>query len=273
MNDPNRLEFTLVVGVDGLHLEQLRLTWPTWKRHKPSTVLGSPMIVFYDSRQVDPSFVREVVDHPNLSVVPWPFRGLLEWKRLENEVADKFNDPHRAMMLSGFVYVPAICVRTRYWLKLDTDVVATGMDDWIDPRWFEGDPAIVSHRWSFTKPADQMLRMDRWVEENRERMPPEIAGSPPLNLVPNPGSDRVGHKRIISWCAFFDTAWTKKMAELTHVRDGYFQLPVPSQDGFLWYMARRGGRKIVRADMKSRGFSHWNTWESIARSAREALER
>lgn len=268
------IRFTTVVGVDRYHLRQLELVWPTWKRYKPS-LLQQPMIVFYDRRSTSESQIRAVVDHPNLRTVPWP-RGGIDWDRKKGGPKDKFQDPHRAMMLSGFVYVPAMFVETPYWLKLDTDVVATGMDDWIDPTWFEGDPAIVSHRWGFTKPADQMLQMDRWVEENRENLPSEIVCSQPLNLVPQPGWERLRHKRIISWCGFFDTRWTRQMAAATRQSslgtiDGLYRLPISSQDGYLWYMATRVGRKVVRADMKSRGFSHWHTWKNIEQHAKEAM--
>lgn len=264
-------DYSTVVGVDQYHFWQLAMTWPTWKRHKPS-LLKQPMVVFCNSSE--PFFhrkVKQMIDHPDLRTIEWPISGL-DWDRQEGKRGDKFSIPHRAMMLSGFVYVPAAFVQTSHWLKLDTDVVATGMDDWIDPAWFDGCPAIVSHRWTFTRPADQMLKMDQWVEKNRERMPPEIARSEPLNLVPRPGWDRVGHKRIISWCGFFDTTWTRSTAMLTRQTDGTFRLPIPSQDGFLFYMAARGGKKVVRANMKSRGWQHWSTWDNIEKHAREAMK-
>lgn len=262
-------DYSLVVGVDHYHLRQLELVWPTWKRHKPS-LPHRPMVVFYDRDSTSEKQIRTVVDHSNLRIVPWP-RGV-DWDREKGQQRDKFQNPHRAMMLSGFVYVPAMFVETPYWLKLDTDVVATSMDDWIGPAWFEGDPVIVSHRWSFTKPADQMLQMDRWVEENQERVPSEVACSQPLNLIPRPGWDRLSHKRIISWCGFFNTDWTRQMAGSTYSSNGLYQLPISSQDGYLWYMATRGGRKVVRTDMKSRGWQHWSTWKNVVQHVKEAMK-
>ena len=270
MNTP---EYTLVVGVDAFHLRQLGLSWPTWKRHKPS-LLGKPMVVFYDKSSTNNEQVKLVIDHPNLRTVPWPLCDI-EWDRekgKKGEKGDKFQDPHRAMMLSGFVYVPAAFVSTPYWLKLDTDVVATDMDDWIDSSWFNGDPAIIAHRWSFTKPADQMLKLDRWVEENPDSMPKEFANKKPLNLVPNLGWDRLSHPRIISWCGLFDTIWTHRMAMTSQLSNGVFQLPVSSQDGFLWFMATRGGRQIIRANMKARGWQHWSTWSNVKKHAEEAMK-
>ena len=120
-------DYSLVVGVDAYHLRQLALVWPTWKKHKPS-LLAQPMIIFFDRQQTKDASIRAVVDHPDLRIVPWPLKGL-EWDREKGEEKNKFRDPHRAMMLSGFVYVPALFSDTPYWLKLDTDVVATGTDD------------------------------------------------------------------------------------------------------------------------------------------------
>ena len=263
-------DYTTVVGVDAYHLRQLGLSWPTWKKHKPS-LLKRPMVVFYDKSSTTSKQVKSVVDHPNLKLTPWPLPGM-EWNREPGEKGDKFHDPHRAMMLSGFVYVPAAIVTTPYWLKLDTDVVAVGMDDWIDPTWFDHDPAIVAHRWSFTKPADQMLKLDHWVEENPDSMPKEFADTKPLDLVPKLGWDRLSHPRIISWCGLFDTIWTHKMAMASQLSNGIFQLPVSSQDGYLWYMATRGGRQVIRANMKSRGWQHWSTWGNVKKHAEEAMK-
>ena len=263
-------DFTLVVGVDARHLRQLELVWRTWKRHKPS-LLQNQMIVFHETTSTSVEEVRAIVDHPCLQVVPWPMEGV-DWNREGGEQGDKFSDPHRAMMLSGFVYVPAAFVKTPYWLKLDTDVVATGIDDWVDSDWFRSGPAIISHCWSYTKPANQMILMDRWVSKNQDRMPPEIGCSRPLELVPKAGWSRVNHKRIISWCGFFDTAWTKQMAILARQDDGVYKLPVPSQDGYLWYMATRCGRNVVRPNMKRQGFQHWSAWRNILFHSEEAMQ-
>jgi len=263
-------EYTLVVGVDHYHLEQLALTWPTWKKCKPS-LLDVPMIVFFDYKQVSSERVQRVVDHPNLQTIPWPIRGLQYVGKRKD--SSKWNNAQRSMMISGFVYIPALFVKTNYWLKLDTDVVATGQNDWIDPKWFDNNPAIVAHRWSFTKPADQLVRLDQWVEKNVTNIPMTITTKDPLNIVPELGSERVGHKRIISWCGFFDTFWTYLMAKTTEVRPGKFRMPVPSQDGFLWYMATRQGREVLRVNMKQLGWEHWSAQSNVERRSREVMEQ
>jgi len=255
------IDYTLVVGVDHKHLRQLEMTFPTWIRHKPS-LLEQPMLVFFDRTLVTGRDVRSAIDHPRLSVVGWP----REAQVYERQSDDRFGDPQRYKMLSGFVHVPARYVRTPYWLKLDTDVVAVGCDDWIDPKWFEGGPAIVSHPWGFTKPGDQMIKLDEWANKISQ-----LKDHPPLNLVPEPGSNRVGHKRIISWCGFFHTGFTFLAAQCADLWAGSGKLPVPSQDGYLWYIAKRMGYGIERVSMKARGWEHWSTEANIRKAVERAM--
>ena len=251
-------DYTLVVGVDKKHLEQLRYTWPTWRRHKPS-LLKVPMVVFYDWNQLMEWEVREVVDHPRLTLVAWQV-CVKNYRR--NGEQTKWNNPQRCKMLAGFVHVPPVTVITRYWLKLDTDTVATGVDDWIDPGWFDDNPAIISQPWGFTKPPDQMLKLDGWVERCAKDLP-MLSRCAPLDLRPNEGSSRVRHHRIISWCAFFHTRFTARAAGWAAKTMGAGMLPVPSQDGFLFYVAKRLGLGIVRTSMKKRGWHHWSTMINI----------
>jgi len=253
------VDYTLVVGVDQRHLRQLSWTWPTWEKHKPS-LLKHPMIVFRDRDEVEESEVRGVVNHPDLTVVDWPPYGVA----YEGTGEDKWHSAQRHKMLSGFIYVPTAYVDTNYWLKLDTDVVATGNDDWIDESWFEGWPVIVAHPWSFTKPPDQMLKLDEWA---RGLPFPE----PPLNLTPLPGWSRVKHQRVISWCGFFLMGHTVNCAQLAAMTCGDCKLPVPSQDGFLWYVAKRAGKGIVRPNMKLLGWQHWSNDGNVQKHAAVSL--
>jgi len=259
-------DYTLVIGVDQSHLQQLTWTWPTWRKHKPS-ILKHPMIVFRDWQQVTEEQVKAVVDHPNLRVYSWP-PVKMEYERVGE---DRFGDPQRHKMLSGFIYVAAAFVRTPYWLKLDTDVVATGRDDWIDPNWFTDEPAIVSHPWAFTRPPDQMLKLDAWVEANKNKMP-VLSSLPPLDMRPIPGKDRLDHKRIISWCAFFNTRFTTICRDVARSACGNLKLPIPSQDGFCWYVAARMGLGVQRHQMKKRGWQHWHTSWNIRTHAEEAMK-
>jgi hypothetical protein len=173
-------------------------------------------------------------------------------------------------MLTGFVYGASLRVQTPYWLKVDTDAVANGMPDWINPDWFKDDPAIVSHPWAFTKPPDQLIQLDRWVDDHPQMLH-RLHDKPSLNLHPKPGSDRVGHKRIISWCAFFDTSFTKFCVEWARNTCGWGHMPVPSQDGFMWYCAKRLELPIIRTQMKKRGWEQWMTRANIMAASRRAM--
>lgn len=257
------MDCTLVVGVDSHHLHQLGWSWPTWKKNKPS-LLKMPMLVFRDHTQVSEQDVLDVVDHPDLSVVEWPPPGVVYVGG-----NDKWTNPQRYKMLSGFVHVPPSHVRTDFWLKLDTDVVAIGCDDWIERDWFSGHPAIVCQPWGFTKPADQMLRLDEWAERNKGGASFQL---PPLKLAPQEGSDRVCHKRIISWCGFFRTSFTAVASQFAERTCGRGLLPVPSQDGYLWYAATRLGYEVKRVRMKGLGWEHWSTMHNVVLASKRAVE-
>ena len=261
--------FTTVVGVDGKHLNQLSFSWPTWKRHKPA-LLKRPMLIFHDYRQVLESQVRKVVDHPNLKVVPWP-NPLFQDEEFKGNDSDKWTNRQRNRMLCGFIHIPAQFVETPYWLKLDTDVVAVGRDNWINPEWFAKQPVIVAHPWKFTKPPDQMLWLDDWVRQNADHLP-FLAGTNPLNLFPKKGSQRLGHRRIISWCGFFGTNFTRVCAAAASVTCQPNHLPVPSQDGFSWYMATRLGQLVQPVNLKCRGWQHWGTQANVEKYSALAME-
>ena len=261
------IDCTLVLGLDAKHLDQFRMVLETWWRHKPS-LWRIPWVIFYDREQVEKRQVELVVHHGTMEAVPWPPKNV-EYKRTEE---GKWGDPQRYKMLAGFVHIPAAVVKTKYWLKVDVDTVATGMDDWIDGEWFKDNSAIVSHPWGYTKPADQMVKLDQWVDENKERMQ-VLAKEPPLELFPKPESGLLQHKRIISWCSFWRTAFTRICSYWANITCGNGKLPVPSQDGFLWYCAERMKLGIVRPDMKDRGWAHLSTTRGIQGAVREAMSR
>jgi len=256
-------DYTIVCGVDQKHLRQLSWVWPTWRKHKPS-LLEHPMVVFYDKTQLTAAQIQTYIDHPHLWCFPWPFDGI----SYEGIGDSKWSNPQRYKMLAGFVHVPPLTVRTPYWLKIDTDVVAIGVDDWIDPKWFEGVPSIISHKWSFTKPGDQMMLLDRWVEKWGL-----LKNTFALNMEPKPGSARLSHPRIISRVGFFQTKFTSMCSDIASKCCGIHQLPVPSQDGYMWYMAKRLGHEIKRVHLKDqRGWQHWSTEGNIFKHAVKAMD-
>ena len=256
-------DYTVVLGVDASHIIHLKTVFPNWLEKKPSTFKDKLVVVFYDGHGYDDCpYFNDLLDivsiHRQTLLMPWPHRGV----KYESDPTSRFGRAQRYKMLSGFVHVPAAVVETEYWLKLDLDVVATGNDRWIDERWFDGNPAIVSSPWSYTKPANQMLKLDQWVDVNKDYLP-EMHGRPPLNLRPRPGSDLVKHPRIISWCSFFQTSFTKLCSTSAEATCGTGKLPAPSQDGFMWYVARRLGLGIVTTRMKAFGWSHCSGLSSV----------
>ena len=255
--------YTLVIAVDRRHLQQLAVTWPTWVRHKPEFD-RVPLLVIYDHQQVAPHEIAEIVKRDAV-YIPWP-PARTEYP----QGSSKWDDHQRYKMLASFIHIPGRCVETKYWLKLDVDTVATGHPHWIDDSWFDDRPAIVAQAWHYTKPADQMLRLDQWVTEHADKLP-AWAGRPPLNLVPKEGSSLVKHKRIISWCGFFETGFTLLCSIAAEQTCGYGHLPVPSQDGFMFYCATRLGLPVRRIDAKSLGFEHWTTFENISKATHRAL--
>ena len=262
-------DYTLVLGLDRKHLDQLRLVWPTWQKHKPTT-LKHPIVIFYDRYEIMPDEIERVVGDVDLTLVDWPPFGVL----YSGDNNSKWYHPQRSKMLSGFVHTAASHVKTQYWLKLDTDVVAIGQDDWVPQELSIGLPAIVAHPWSFTKPPDQIQILDRWVYDNRDILPDYIQSYGTVTSQigePKEGSSRIGHKRIISWCAFFNTRFTRDIARWAEDISGNGKLPVPSQDGYMWYMAKRLQKDIVRTSMKERGWEHWCTDKNIRRAAERAL--
>lgn len=255
------MDYSLVVGLDAKHNEQLKWTLPTWIQHKPS-LLKVPLIAFYDRTEVSAADLRWLLDFPQVILQPWPLAEV----NYPGDPNSKFSHPQRVKMLSGFVHVPALLVETDYWLKLDTDTVAVGMDDWIDEKWFVDNPAIVSHRWTFTKPPDQMIRLDNWCSHLGL-----LKNYEPLNLVPEEGSERLGHRRIISWCGFFNSRFSRFCSSLANHCQAPWKMPVESQDGYHWYVAKRMGREIIRTNMKGCGWEHWSTMRNVKKAAKEAM--
>jgi hypothetical protein len=172
----------------------------------------------------------------------------------------------REKMLNGFVFGPASSVRTPWYLKLDTDSAAVAHGDWLQMQWFvpsdDGKPPVfVTSPWSYTKPADAIERLDAWAESV-----PGLSEFPALNLHPQPGSQLLAHKRIISWCFFGLTQWTTVMASYCAGR-----LPTGSQDTFLWYCAARRGEFFRTVRMSKFGWKHIASTRRLRAACNAAL--
>jgi hypothetical protein len=265
------VDYTVVIGVDAKHLKQLSWTLPTWARHKPS-LFDRPWIVFYDREDVKikedlvPETISLLPASPkgNITYVAWPPDPVV-W---EGDDQSKWTSKQRHKMLAGHVHVPARFVETPWWLKLDTDAIASGEDDWIRDEWFENDPVFVGSPWGYTKPADQIVELDRWAEKTK---PICLEGTESLNLVPKLGHETIRIRRAVSWCAFFNTEFGCTCSAAAEDTVGRHKLPVPSQDGYLWYMATRMGLGINKVQMKRHGWQVRNTQRGILECVKEAM--
>lgn len=230
-------DITLVLGVDAKHLEELRLVWPGWMQHKPE-LREMPCVVFYDKAEVKEEELAFLSDHPDVRWVPW---------ELPNARSQ------REKMLTGFIHISAREVKTTWYLKIDTDVIATGPGQWIKEEWFEADdqgevPVFIASPWGYSKPRYVMDLLDDWADHV-----PELAERPRLNLPYSSRSNKVRHARIISWLFFGLTQWTREMTALAG-KDG--RLPFPSQDSYLFFCAERLGRRYLRVKMSEHGWKH-----------------
>lgn len=233
------LEFTTVVGCDARYCKQFAMVWPTWRRYKPE-ILASPLLVVCDAAAGGQSWWRrrlDWLDHPDWRVVLW------DWPGRQAGRSDAVSQRER--MLSAFVYAPCEHVQTRYWLKLDTDAVATAPGAWFDREWFAGSPALVSSPWPYTKPGVWIDRLEEWGDGH-----PQLGAFASLGLRSPPGAATFRHARIASWLCFVRSDFGRLAASYAPKR-----LPVPSQDTYHWYVAARRGERITRRRMKDYGWA------------------
>lgn len=243
-------DLTLLVAVDEQHLKELQLTWKTWATFKPE-IVKCPLVLIHDA-EFDDSQIQLDPAPENLTLVPWEMPA----------AADQ-----REKMLTSLVQVAAREVKTTWYLKLDTDVVAVNESEWLEPEWFNSDahgrkPAFVSSPWGYTKPADAIDRLDDWGDtidglKQHQR----------LNLEPCEKPDRVNHARIISWCFFGNTEWTRQVSSWTNGR-----LPVASHDTFLFYCAERQGDHYFRHRMARCGWEHISHFRRLKAKCQEVMQ-
>lgn len=249
------IDFTTVVGADAKYFEQLKLSAETWRKFRPE-IWQQPLIVFCDRdasmEAAVQDWVRGTLGHRDANVVAWPLDNAGEYS----------GQAHK--MLSGFAFVPAIYSKTQYWLKIDCDAIATGPSEWPRAEWFDGNPAIVASPWGYTKPAEQMGQLDVWANSV-----PGLKDFPPLNLPVEPGSRRCCHKRICSWVFFARTDWTREAA--AYCPD--LVLPVPSHDGYHFYIAKRRGDLIRPVSMKRHGWTNISRTRNLRKQVESIMQR
>lgn len=231
-------EYTVAIGVDAKTIQQLAVTLPTWLKVRPE-LARHPWFCFYDESQINRRDLAHWFGHFRLSptLSSWP----QDSTRYENQ---------REKMLSGFVFATQQ-IRTQYYLKIDTDCIALEAKPWPLPEWFDGRPAYIASPWGYTKGGDYIKRCDDWADTL-----PGLADRPRLNIVAEPGSNRVPHARMCSWLAFYHTGFSRLCAQLCIQHSHRNKLPVPSEDTFKWFVAERLGYPYVRTKMKRYGWTN-----------------
>lgn len=237
------MDFTTVIALDPDHLAQFAGVWPTWRRFKPE-ILGQPLLVIIDTLRQNTRWWRHKLEflfdtHDCITLAPW------DWPNLDDS---EFSDmTQRERMLTAFVKIPPAMVETEYWLKIDTDTMATAECEWIEPEWFANGPALISNPWGYSKPADVFQRLDNWAATI-----PRLAPLRAMNLLnPTAGQDTVKFPRIISWLCWVNTVWSRTAADYAPGR-----LPIPSQDTYHFYVAWRMDHPIRRERFGRRGWTH-----------------
>jgi hypothetical protein len=158
-------------------------------------------------------------------------------------------------MLTALTVMPGKYVKTPWYLKIDTDCIATDNQKWFDESWLEKDYVFITNPWGTTKPANAIQLLDNWAVE-------KFPGITPLNLPFDPTADKIHHKRIISWLFLCKTSWSAVVAEYFN-HDGIYILPSisdkeykVSQDTILWYLAELQGFKYKVFNFKRKGWDH-----------------
>ncbi len=281
------IDLTIVVGLDAKTIEQFKVSYPTWKKNRPE-LMGCPIVIFYDP--VIREYLGQLVSnsHECIEVVPWPNQAVSY-------------ESQREKMLSGFVHVPADFVSTPWWMKIDTDTLAHPSDDWIRDEWFEPlacsacgsiirggrqdlialagpcevcvndtrvgkTPVYVASPWGYTKPADQMAFLDNWGDTVDG-----LRGFPRLDYVFDPEARTCRHPRMASWVSYYSTEWTKEAARLASDSCGPCKLPVPSQDGYHFYVAERTHQPYRRVKMKRHGWNNYPRFSKLQAAAAEIM--
>lgn len=249
MSIPN---YTVIIAIDRQHASELATVLPTWQRFRPD-VSGRPlMLIADDDSGLDCSAIGRA----------WPGPFSVRW------FSGLQNLPQRDRMLTALTVLPPHLVKTPYWLKLDTDVIATGPGT-FDPAWFDGDPALVASPWGYSKPPGSLAALNIWawgVEQDGHRWP-----TGPIDGTVD--GDRVRHPRWISWLSFLRTDWTRQALSLVGdtPEQQMARLPVRSHDGFYSYVAQRMGAPCRSVRFKRHGWDHVRA-KRLPQRVREVLE-
>lgn len=137
---------TIVVAVDNHHLDELQTSLPSWIKYKEFNKY--PFLVIYDDSQLQLDDVRfDIFKNINVSYIP----------------VQKGNyNSQREKMLTALTVLPGKHVKTDWYLKIDTDCIATNYDKWFDESWLNKKYVFITNKWNSTKPANAIELLDNW---------------------------------------------------------------------------------------------------------------
>lgn len=225
---------TLLLCIDNDHIEELKFAYQTWSKYKPELV-DMPKFLIYD--KVIENRLNEL-KFLNRTFTLYPFMNV------------KFYSCQRDAMLTSF-FEGIANLFTKYYIKIDTDCYAVNDDkNWIRELKDREQNVFISNPWGYTKIPERILRLEDWGDRTSY-----LQNYPRLNYIIPPNATLVSHPRIISWFFYGTTKWTNEMSSACKIENRY-ELPVASQDTFMWYCAERSKSKYKRTRFKRYGFVH-----------------
>lgn len=243
------LDLSILLAVDKAYVGQLRHAWPTWIKHRPEMfAVPFPVIVLKDASLPDSEIDFIKSSHPCVKVAPIPaIPGMTQQER----------------MYSAFIHVGPFLADTEFAMKVDCDTVARRHDPlWCSEeivRMPDGTLAdLCASGWRYSKPSHAIDTMDKWGNTV-----PELKDFPAMNLPFDPKARRVDTPgRIAGYVTISRVDFSRWASTLCR------RLPLPSQDTYLWYCAKRTGRPIKLFKMKRVGWDFTN-WRSLPEVAKE----
>lgn len=243
-------DITILLSVDDHHLNELTHSYKTWIKFK-NEIKDMSCYIMYDSSQISDKDKR--FNNIGISrLIPWDDKNNLYTSQREK-------------MLTALVFGMGE-IQTPWFLKIDTDAIATNTDKWMSEDWFD-DSVFISNPWGYTKPADAIPILDKWANEVLY-----FKDTVPLNLFPNEGSNIIKHKRIISWMFFGQTEWGKEVLRISPRINGQLKLPFPSQDTYLFYVAKRKNKNYKRIKFKKLGWDHVSRFRRLKEKCKGLLD-
>lgn len=247
-------DISVILSIDDHHLDELALSWQTWFKFKSREFNNfKKFIIMFDSEELSEDDNRlDFLRGHNVQLVPWPDRA-------------NIFPTQRAKMLTSLVYAP-YHVETDWYIKIDTDAMASNNKKWIFDDWFTGEYKFISNPWGYTKPSTAIHTLDEWADNIDS-----LSKYDRLDFPFNEEDKRVCHKRIISWLFVCDTDWSTYAAKIAEKYYGDKFLPIPSQDTYLYYIAERTKQKYKRVKFKKFGWHHISRYRKLKDKYKEIM--